>query len=174
MSSEVEVPEVAPPLTPSVATEGSPHPAEVEEIPAAAQSSGDLLTKAQQHMPGQMQDHRGAERVRMRLPAVLLPEISGFKEKLHGHTVDISSTGCSFVTLRNLNTPQTGTVFIMAKRADKTHPAIIVEAQCRLVYTVLSSQQGGFRISIAFSKVLGDGAKVLKELLKDKHPISQD
>lgn len=169
MSSEVETAAVS-----SVATDESPRPAEEEKIPPAAQGSGDLLTKAQQQMPGQMQDHRGAERVRMRLPAVLFSEISGTKEKSHGHTVDISSAGCSFVTLRNLSTPQPGTVFIMAKRADKTNPAVIVEAQCHLVYSVFSSQQGGFRISISFNKISGDGAQVLKQLLKDKHPISQD
>jgi hypothetical protein len=174
MSSEVEVAEVAPPLTPSVATDDSPRPAEVEKIPPAAQGSGDLLTKAQQHMPGQMQDYRGAERIRMRLPAVLFSEISGIKEKSHGHSVDISSSGCSFVTLRNLRTPQPGSVFIMAKRANKANPAVIIEAQCRLIDSVFSSQQGGFRISISFTKLLGDGAQVLKELLKDKHPISRD
>ena len=68
--------------------------------------------------------------------------------------------------------PQSGTIFIMVSQGDKMHQAVFIEARCRLVASILSSKQGGFRLSIAFTKILNDGKQVLGMLLKEKHPVS--
>lgn len=150
---------------------GSAPPAAVVEGAAqVAEASEDLLVRAQQSMPGKMQEQRTSERVRLRLRAVLVTDIDGTSQKLHGKTVDISGTGVSFVTTHNLSMPRTGTLYIMAGQGDSTHPATIIEAQCRLVVCVLASREGGFRLSLAFTKVAGDGQAILKRLLKDRQP----
>ena len=172
---------IAPPPPPeSAAAEpatavAEPAPAVAEPAPVVAKAnspvgghSGQLMMKAQQSMPGKMQEERAAERLRMQLRAVLITEKNGVQKKSHGKTIDISSTGVSVVIANNLCVPQTGTVFIMADQGDETHPAVIIEAQCRLIVSVLSSGQGGFRLSLAFTKLLRDGPDILKKLLKDK------
>lgn len=139
----------------------------------ATQGSSDLLLNAQKAMPGQAVEKRSTDRFLVRLQALLLTEDkAGVEKKTQGHTVDIGYAGVSFLSKYDIPPPQSGIIYILARRADGEHPAVIVEAKCRIVASVLSARQGGFRLSIAFTKVLNDGEQVLKNLLKDKRPMS--
>ncbi|MCX7173688.1 MAG: PilZ domain-containing protein [Proteobacteria bacterium] len=165
MSSDVEA-QVAPkaPSVDQIATAAQDASVSVDQDPA------NLLVAAQQAMPGESKESRSSERVRVRLRAVLITEKDGTQAKLHGHTADISGTGVSFVSKYAMTTPQPGTIFVMVDPGASTHPAIIIEAQCRLIVCVLSSQQGGFRIGLEFSKMSDESRKLLRKLLKDKQP----
>lgn len=162
-------PEVDNPVAAATVPVDSAAPA-AEATAPSAEGGAPLLMQAQQTMPGQARENRASQRVRVRLRAVLITEHNGTRKRSHGQTVDLSGSGLSFVTRYDLTIPQTGTIYVMAEQGDDTHPAAIIEAQCRLVNSVLSSRQGGFRLGIALTRILGDGEKVLKQLLKSKQP----
>ena len=100
-----------------------------------------------------------------RLRAVIIYEENGRPTKIHGKTQDISTSGVSIVTDYNLASPHPITVCLLIHPGDQMNPPVVFEAQSKIVSSVLSRQQGGFRIGIEFRKIEGDGAQVLHRFL---------
>ena len=112
-----------------------------------------------------MEDNRSSPRFVKRLRAVLNVEEKGKQTTIHGKTQDVSITGVSFISELNLAIPQSATVFLLISPGEGTKQPVVFEAQCNIVSSVLSPQQGGFRLGIAFTKVAGEGKQVLQKLL---------
>ena len=61
------------------------------------------------------------------------------------------------------------TVYLLIDPGGPTHPQVVFEALGKVMNTVLSSKDGGFRLGIQFTKFAGDS----KELLKKHLPKDQ-
>lgn len=112
-----------------------------------------------------MEEHRKHQRHSRRLRAVIIVDENGKPAKTHGKTQDISTSGVSIISDYNLLSRQPVTVCLLIHPGDKVIPPVIVEAKSKIVYSVLSREQGGFRISLEFQNIAGDGATVLKKFL---------
>lgn len=112
-----------------------------------------------------MEDHRKSQRHVKRLRAVILYEENGKPAKIHGKTQDISTSGVSIITDYNLMSTHLITVCLLIHPGDPVNPPVVFEAQSKIASSVLSRQQGGFRIGIEFRKIEGDGAQILHKFL---------
>jgi hypothetical protein len=112
-----------------------------------------------------MQDNRKNHRYIQHLRAVIITQEDGKLVKTHGKTQDISISGASIISEYNLLSPHPVTVCLLINPGDALNPPVIFEAQSKIVSSVLSHQQGGFRLGIEFIKIEGDGQKVLKKFL---------
>ena len=112
-----------------------------------------------------MQDNRSSPRFNKRLRAVLHLEENGRSTPIQGKTQDISSDGASFVSAYNFASARPGTVFLMLDPGDTKHPPKVFEAQCKIVSSVLSPQQGGFRLGLQFTKVAAESKQMLQNFL---------
>lgn len=112
-----------------------------------------------------MEDSRKNQRHAKRLRAVLIVDEDGNQSKTHGRTHDVSSGGASIISDYNLVSKHPITVCILLRPGDPINPPLIFEAKSRVVHSVLSRQQGGFRISVEFLDIAGDGATTLKKFL---------
>lgn len=112
-----------------------------------------------------MEENRQSQRHVKRLRAVILQDVNGAPTKIHGKTLDISTTGVSIICDYSLKSKQLLTVCLLIHAGDQTRPPVIFEAKCKIVVCVLAPQQGGFRIGFEFVQIEGDGAKVLKKFL---------
>lgn len=113
-----------------------------------------------------MQDDRSSPRYVKHLRAVLIIEENGKQPTIHGKTQDISLTGVSFISRYNLSSfPQPATVCLLISPGEGTNQPVVFEAQSKIVSSVLSPKQGGFRLGIEFTKVAGHGKQILQKLL---------
>ena len=112
-----------------------------------------------------MQDHRSSPRCIKHLRAVLITEENGKQSKLNGKTQDISLTGVSFVSRYNISCPRSATVCLLISPGDEFHPPVIFEAESKILSSVLSPQQGGFRLGMEFTRIVGEGKQILQKLL---------
>lgn len=112
-----------------------------------------------------MDDNRSGPRCIKRLRAVLAMDEGGKQVTVHGKTQDVSLTGLSFVSKDSLRVPRTVTVYVLVGPGDDKHAPVIFEAQGRMLNCVLSPQQGGFRLGIQFTKIAGDGKKIMQKLM---------
>lgn len=112
-----------------------------------------------------MSDHRITPRYNKRLRAVLITDESGKRVSFQGKTQDISSDGTSFVSEYNIAVARPVTVYLMLDPGDAKHAPVVFEAQCNIVSSVLSPQQGGFRLGLQFTKMVGEGRQVLQKFL---------
>lgn len=121
-----------------------------------------------------MEENRQSPRHSKRLRAVIISDDNGSASKIHGKTLDISATGVSIISDYNLNTSGPVNVCLLMHPGDRGSPPVIVEAKSRVIYSILSRQQGGFRISLEFTKFVDDGAKVLKKFLAPSAPVAAE
>ena len=112
-----------------------------------------------------MAEHRKDQRHSKRLRAVIILDENGKQSKTPGKTQDISSSGASIISEYNLASKHPITVCLLLHPGDEVIPPTVFEAKSKIVSTVLSRQQGGFRIGVEFVNIAGDGAKVLQKLL---------
>lgn len=112
-----------------------------------------------------MEDKRKEQRYSKRLRAVIITDENGKLVRTHGKTHDISLGGVSIISDYDLNSRLPVTVYILVEQGDPKHPPLIFEASCKIVNSVLSGQQGGFRIGCQFIKFIGEGEKILKKHL---------
>lgn len=83
----------------------------------------------------------------------------------HGRTHDLSMWGASILVDHNIFV-MTDVVLLLAIPPLHTgQKETIVEIQCRMVYTVLDSEQSRFRIGIRFQQFKGDGKRILSDVL---------
>jgi hypothetical protein len=57
---------------------------------------------------------------------------------------------------------------LLVKPGDATNPPVIVEAESKILSSVLSPQQGGFRLGMEFVKIVGEGKQILQKLLIER------
>lgn len=112
-----------------------------------------------------MEENRRTQRHARRLRAVIICDENGKSAKTHGRTHDISTSGVSVISDYNLLSSHPITLCLLISPGDQIHPPVIFEAKSKIVSSVLSRQQGGFRIGIEFLKIQGDGAQVLHRFL---------
>jgi hypothetical protein len=112
-----------------------------------------------------MDDNRKSPRCSIHWRCAIVIEIHGKQETLQTRTNDISMTGVSVISHRNIPPPKAVTVYLLIDPGDENHPQVIVEAQGEIKNNVLSGQQGGFRLGIQFTKFARDGKQVLEKNL---------
>ncbi|MCX7174533.1 MAG: PilZ domain-containing protein [Proteobacteria bacterium] len=112
-----------------------------------------------------MEESRRSQRHAKRLRAVIILDENGKLAKTHGKTQDVSTSGASIISDYNLLSPHPITVCLLINPGDQINPPVIFEAKSKIVSSVLSRQQGGFRIGVEFLKIAGDGAQVLHKFL---------
>lgn len=120
-----------------------------------------------------MEDNRKNSRVSIRWRSAIVTEENGRQVTTQGRTHDISITGVSVVSERNMPLLLSVTVYLLVHPGDQKHPQLIVEAQGKIMNSVFSSQQGGFRLGIHFIKFAGDSKQLLlKHLPKELAPAA--
>jgi len=112
-----------------------------------------------------MAENRKDLRHSKRLRAVIIVDEGGTQSRTHGKTQDISASGTSIISEYNLSSPHPITVCLLLHPGDRVNPPVIFEAKSKIASSVLSSQQGGFRIGVEFVGVAGDGARLLQKFL---------
>lgn len=118
-----------------------------------------------------MENDRKSPRCSVHWRSAILFEEYGRRETLQCKTNDISSSGVSLICQRNLPLRHGVTVYLLIDPGDGKRPQLIVESQGEIMNSVLSGQQGGFRLGIQFTKFAGDSKQLLlKHLPKDLAP----
>ncbi|MFA7268547.1 MAG: PilZ domain-containing protein [Sterolibacterium sp.] len=112
-----------------------------------------------------MQDNRTSTRYVKRLRAVLVTEEKGRRTTIKGRTHDVSIDGASFISEYNIVSANPVTICLLIDPGDAKHPPAVFEAQGKIVNSVLSSQQGGFRLGIHFIKVAAECNQMLRKFL---------
>lgn len=112
-----------------------------------------------------MSDNRSSPRYKARLRAVLIVEDGGKRNSIQGKTLDVSSDGTSFVSSFNIQVAHEGNLFLMLNPGDAKNPPVVFETQCKVVSCVLSPQQGGFRLGLLFTKMVGENKQVFQKFL---------
>lgn len=83
------------------------------------------------------------------------------EQTYHGVTHDISPGGCAILTEHNVYSEETISVLISLPVETPNGRRKVIEAQARMVYTVLSAGHQKFRCGIQFLKFKGQGRKML-------------
>lgn len=93
---------------------------------------------------------------------------TGGPQTLQCKTNDVSAGGVSVICPLNIFPDSELTVYLLIDPGGTTRPQVVFEAQGKVMNNVLSSQQGGFRLGIQFTKFVGDSKQLLtKNLPKD-------
>ena len=112
-----------------------------------------------------MEDGRKQPRCSVHWRSAITVIGAGGAETLQCKTNDISVGGVSVICPRNIFPGVELTVYLLIDPGSPTHPQVIFEAQGKVMNTVLSSQQGGFRVGIQFTKYARDSQQLLKKHL---------
>ncbi|TRZ89202.1 MAG: PilZ domain-containing protein [Rhodocyclaceae bacterium] len=112
-----------------------------------------------------MDDGRKHQRCSIHWRSALTIMGNGGAETLQCKTNDISAGGVSVICPRNVFPGSELTVYLLIDAGSSSHPQVVFEAQGKVMNNVLSSQQGGFRLGIQFTKFAGDSQPLLKKHL---------
>lgn len=123
-----------------------------------------------------MEDGRKFQRCSIHWRSALSIAGNGGAETLQCKTNDISAGGVAVICPRNVSPGCELTVYLLIDPGGPTHPQVVFEAQGKVMNTVLSGQQGGFRLGIEFTKFAGDSQQLLKkhlpkDLVKPEKPV---
>lgn len=86
----------------------------------------------------------------------------------HGRTHDLSMWGASILVDHNIFVMSDVVLLLAIPAMNTGQKETIVEIQCRMVYTVLDSEHGRFRIGIRFKSFKDDGKRVLTDVLSKR------
>lgn len=131
---------------------------------SAAQLAPRALEAAQRDMPSRRMEPRATTRYAKMLKAVCVTEEAS-PRKLYGKTIDISLGGVSFVSGTHLSYPTWVRVYLKLGILSDGNWNIF-ESRCRVVCSVLCSQQGGFRLSLEFQSLTDAQRNQLKKFLE--------
>ena len=112
-----------------------------------------------------MEENRLHSRISIRWRSVIVTEEHGRRVTAQGKTYDISVSGVSIVCGRNLALNLPVTVYLLVHPGDQNNPELMIEAQGKIMNSVLSGPQGGFRLGIQFTKFAGDSKQLLMKHL---------
>jgi c-di-GMP-binding flagellar brake protein YcgR len=112
------------------------------------------------------QDKRGEQRHPFHWKAVIVLGEPPAHTAYQGETLEVSLSGCSVLIEHNLpvGLPATIVVSVPAEKAGGSMR--IVEATCRMVYTVLSSSHHKFRCGIQFVDFKDEGRTVWRSAVE--------
>lgn len=83
----------------------------------------------------------------------------------HGRTHDLSMWGASIHVDHNIFVMSDVVMLLAIPPLHTGQKETIIEIQCRMVYTVLDSEESRFRIGIRFHQFKGDGKRILSDIL---------
>jgi c-di-GMP-binding flagellar brake protein YcgR len=113
-----------------------------------------------QSSPEQSANRRVADRRALRTSAHI--ELPG-GQYVEVRTVDISSTGIAFIASAN---PRNGTSFSLSFAVpEKPKGQILCEVRVKVVNSVYSAREGGFRIGVLFTNLDPVAATAIKEFV---------
>jgi hypothetical protein len=112
-----------------------------------------------------MEDNRKTSRVLIHWRSAIVIEENGKQAIIHGRTHDMSVAGVSVICHYNFSPSDLVTVYLLVNTDDQNNPQLVVEARGKVMYSILSGQQGGFRIGIQFLKFAGEGKQILRKYL---------
>lgn len=92
----------------------------------------------------------------------------GKNDIYHGRTNDLSMWGASVLVDHNIFVMSDVVLLLAIPPLNTGQKETIVEIQCRMVYTVLDSEHGQFRIGIRFQGFKGDGKRILSDVLSKR------
>ena len=85
-----------------------------------------------------------------------------------GRTHDMSIGGTAILMEDHVLLPGPVTLFLSIPPLHAHHRTTVVEIECRLVYNVLSSEHGCFRVGLQFRRFARDGEQVLRRALEER------
>lgn len=114
-----------------------------------------------------MEEHRKFPRIPVKWRVALVKDHHR-GEIYHGLTHEVSAEGMSILCDHNIYTDDDVTVLLAVPPLHPGKKEKILEIQCAMVYTVLSSFGLGFRIGIKFLHFKRNGAKYLREYMEKR------
>lgn len=115
-----------------------------------------------------MEEHRQHPRYHLRWDVALAFENGGRTQTAVGRTHDISLGGLSALVPCDVRSTGLLTVRLAPAPLHAGHESPMIDAQARLVYSILSPRDGCFRVGLAFESFTGDGRAQLRRRL-DQH-----
>ncbi|MFA6312545.1 MAG: PilZ domain-containing protein [Sterolibacterium sp.] len=112
-----------------------------------------------------MEDKRKIPRVLVHWRSAIVVAANGEQSTIEGISHDISSEGVSVICHRNIPLNRAVTVCLLIRTGNRDNPELVVEAQGKVVYCVLSGEQGGFRVGIQFLKFAGESKNILERYM---------
>lgn len=112
-----------------------------------------------------MEDKRKTPRVLVHWRSAIVFAANGEQSKIEGISHDVSSDGVSVICHRNIPANRAVMVYLLIRTGDRDKPEMVVEAQGKVIYCVLSGEQGGFRVGIEFLKFAGEGKNILERYM---------
>lgn len=98
----------------------------------------------------------------------------GKNDIYHGQTNDLSMWGASILVDHNIFVMSDVVLLLAIPPYHMGQRETIVEIQCRMVYTVLDSEHGRFRIGLRFKQFKGQGKRALTEILTKREISKQE
>lgn len=113
-------------------------------------------------------DHRKRYRYPIHWRIALVHKNGEKNDIYHGRTHDLSAWGASILVDQNIFVMSEVVMLLGIPPLHAGLKETIVEIQCRMVYTVLDSEQSRFRIGIRFLRFKGDGKHTLTNVLSKR------
>ena len=108
-------------------------------------------------------EKRRSPRYRAHWRVAIVCENDTTREIFHGRSHDISLTGISVYSDHNIFVESPVTILLAIPPLEKGQPKKIIEIRSKMLYTILASNNRGFRIGLKFVRFKGDGKKMLSE-----------
>jgi hypothetical protein len=115
---------------------------------------------------------RNHERYPVHWKAVIIYKKNGKEATFHGRTYDLSLGGASIYADENIYVDDP--VVMTIKVRTKLNSSRVIGVKCQMLYTILSSNYGKFRIGIQFLEFNADGEDTLTEALSKLVPIKDN
>lgn len=116
-------------------------------------------------------NHREYDRYAVHWQVVIIYKKDGKDATFHGRTYDLSLGGACIYADQNIFVLEP---VAMTIRVHTNHHSFkVIGVKCSMLYNIISSNYGKFRIGIQFLEFNGDGKKVLAEALS-KRPVIKD
>lgn len=116
-------------------------------------------------------NHRQYDRYAVHWQVVIIYRKDGKDATFHGRTYDLSLGGACIYADHNIFVVEP---VAMSIRVHTSHHSFkVIGVKCSMLYNILSSNYGKFRIGIQFIEFNGDGKEVLAEALS-KRPVIKD
>ena len=113
-----------------------------------------------------IEDKREASRVRTHWRIAIIFDEAENKPAIHGHTHELSFSGASVHTDRNVASTAPVTVLLSPPLAYEGNRQKTIEIRANLVYSVYSGSNFCFRIGLDFINFKNDGLQILRDRLE--------
>lgn len=117
---------------------------------------------------GKTAEHRKQIRHPVHWRVAIVHHVGDRNDIYHGRTHDLSAWGAGILVEHNIFMMGEVVMLLGVPPVNPGQKETIIEIQCRMVYTVLDSEENLFRIGIRFLHFKGDGKKVLTDILSGR------